>query len=456
LAPATDSVSSVSAIVPPQDREAERATLGAMLISADLLPDLMELLGPDDFYFPEHRSIFTAIRELFGAHRAVDVVTVKGELERMGELEGAGGIEALAEMAADVPAAAGARDYARTVKDHALRRRLIGASLQAIRDARVEGESVDALLARTEQSILAVSDRHHRARVRALQEYLDEVYGFIYEANDRQRRIQGLSTGIFELDDLINGLQGSNLYLVAGRPSMGKTSLALRMLEHVTMEQKVPALLFSLEMAGALLTRIMMCAHCHVNLSNMQKGFISEPEKQKLINAGGRFAEAPLFIDDSSDLSILELRARARRMKAQAGIGLVVVDYLQLVHAEEAQESRQIEIAYISRQLKAVAKELEVPVVVVAQLNRQAETREDKRPRLADLRESGSLEQDADVVLLLFREAVYNNSPEVESVCDLIVAKNRTGPTDTVQATFLREFMRFEPLSYHYAGKTVR
>lgn len=452
MAPAADS----SNIVPPQDRDAERAVLGAMMISEEVIPELADLLAPADFYHPENRAVYTAIRELFGNHRAVDVVTVKAELERMGELEAVGGLEALAEMAADVPAAAGARDYARTIKDHSLRRQLIQAGLLAIREARTDGEQVEQSLSRAEQAILSIGEANTRSTVRPLPEYLEEVYKFIYSANDRSRRIQGVSTGIMDLDDVINGLQPGYLYIVAGRPSMGKTSLALRMVEQAAMEQKVPTLLFSLEMPGSLLTRVMMCAHCHVNLSQLQKGYITEADKQKLINAGGRFGEMTLLIDDSSDLTVLDLRSRARRMKSQHNIGLVVIDYLQLIHGGDDLESRQIEIAHISRQLKAVAKELEVPVLVLAQLNRQSENREDRKPRLADLRESGSLEQDADVVMLLFREAVYTNDPEQEYLAEIIVAKNRTGPTETVQATFLKEFMRFEPLSYHYAGKVVK
>lgn len=445
-------------LIPPHDRDAERASLGAMMISEDVIPDIAELLEQSDFYFPEHRMIFTAVLELFGSHRAIDVITVKGELERMGDLETAGGIEALAEMTADVPAAAGALEYARTIKQHALRRQLISASLQAIREARTEGDSVEEMLARAEQSVLNIGRTRDRSPAVPLRDFLNEVYGYIYEAKGGQRRLRGLSTGIFELDDVINGLQGSHLYIVAGRPSMGKTSLALRILEHVTMELKKPSVLYSLEMPGSLITRVMMCAHCHVNLSNLQKGFITESEKQKLINAGGRFEETPLFIDDSSDLTILALRASARRLKAQQDVALIIVDYMQLL-SSPGHESRQSEIAHISRQLKALSKELDVPVVAVAQLNRAAEGREDRRPRLADLRESGSLEQDADVVVLLFREAaafLSNPDPERENVCDLIVAKNRTGPVETVQATFLKEFMRFERLSYQYAGKLVK
>jgi replicative DNA helicase len=455
MAPVTDSrPADLPGLIPPHDRDAERAVLGAMLVSADTVPEVAELLQPDDFYLPEHRAVYQAILELFGTHSAIDVITVKAELERRGDLAVAGGLEALAEISADGPAAVGALDYARAVKEHALRRRMIGACLQTIREARGEGERAEEVLARAESTILNIGLTRAGSSAVPMRDYLQKVYEFIYRAGG-QRQLMGLSTGIFELDDVLNGLQGSHLYIIAGRPSMGKTSLALRLLEHVTMELKVPAVLFSLEMPGTLITRVMMCAHCHVNLNQMQKGFITEADKQKLIAAGGRFAEAPLLIDDSSDLTIFELRARARRLKAQHGIGLVVVDYLQMLHAPD-QESRQIEIAHISQQLKALSKELDVPVLALAQLNRAAEGREDKRPRLADLRESGGLEQDADAVMLLFREGVYNDNPDVANVCEVIVAKNRTGPTDTVQVTFLKEFMRFEPISFHYAGKRIQ
>lgn len=457
MAPVTDSRTPLPETAAPHDRLAERSVLGALLVAPDLIAEVADRLAPEDFYFPDHQAVFAAVRHLFDTHRPVDVVTVKSELERRGALDLAGGFDALAEMAADVPGAAGAQEYAQTVKDHARRRRMIQVCLQGIRDARTEGAAVDEALAQAQQDILNISDAHDRSRARPLQEFLNDVYGYIYSASDRQKRLLGHSTGIFELDDKINGLQPTNLYIVAGRPSMGKTSLALRIVEHVALEQKVPTVLFSLEMAGKLITQVMLCAHCHVSMQKVQQGFLTEAEKQKLFNAGGSFAEAPLFIDDSSDTTILQLRMRARRLKAQYDIGLIVIDYLQLLHTGESVESRQVEIAQISRQMKAMAKELNVPVIGLAQLNREAEKREDHKPRLADLRESGSLEQDADVVMLLFREDAYKGEGgDGDNVAEIIVAKNRTGPVGTVQATFLKEFMRFEPLSFHYAGKIVR
>ena len=457
MASATDTKLPLPETAAPHDRLAERSVIGALLVAPDLIAEVAEHLLPEDFYFPDHQAAFAAVRHLFDTHRPVDVVTVKSELERRGALETAGGFDALTEMAADVPGAAGAVEYAQTVKDHARRRRMIQVCLQGIRDARTEGAAVDEALAQAQQDILNISDAHDRTRARPLQEYLLDVCRIIYAASDRQTRLSGLSTGLFELDDKINGLQPGHLYIVAGRPSMGKTSLALRIAEHVALEQGVPTAMFSLEMAGKLLTQVMLCAHCHVSMQNIQKGFLTTAERDKLLRAAGTFENAPLYIDDASDTTILQLRMRARRLKAQYDIGLVVIDYLQLLHTGESVESRQVEISQISRQMKSMAKELSVPVIGLAQLNREAEKREDHKPRLADLRESGSLEQDADVVMLLFREAAYKGGEEDgDNIAEIIVAKNRTGPIGSVQATFLKEFMRFEPISFHYAGKVVR
>lgn len=431
--------------IPPQDLDAERFTLGAMMVEEEILPDIFEILLPEAFYRPEHRAIFSVIRDLFDSHRKIDVVTVKAELDKLGELEKAGGLSALGEMVSRVATPAHGPDYAKIVLDQYLKREIFQASLGALRDLREQGLDGEELLGRLERRIFEIAERRIR-KVRKFEEFLEDVFAYLMDIRDRSKRLQGIPTGLPDLDDVLNGLQKGNFYIVAGRPSMGKTSLALRIVDHAALVAGAPVLLFSLEMPANLITRVMLCSHCHVSLDRLQKGMISELERQKLFAVSEEFQKAPIFLDDTTDADVFQLRARARRMKRDHGIQLVVVDYLQLLTAQGA-ESRQREISMISQNLKALSRELEIPVLALAQLNRAPEEREGK-PRLADLRESGSLEQDADVVILLYREGYYKGEEgEGQGECELIMAKNRTGPTKNVRTVFLKEFMRFEPLS---------
>lgn len=443
----------LAGLVPPQDRDAEMAVLGAMLLDNEVIAEVAEQLVPSDFYFPEHQRVYQAVLELFAAHRPADGITVKAELDKTGESPQT--LEFLAGLMERVPAATNARQYAAVIKDRSILRAVIRACSDTIGEARREHVSSDELVARAEQRIFDVAQKRVGGNVRRVGEFLDDVFNYIHSLRDRSKRIQGLSTGLLDIDDAINGLQKSQLYIIAGRPSMGKTSLALRMIEHVALELQRSVLFFSIEMPSNLITRVMLCAHCHVNQMQLMKGMIEERDRAKLISAGGRFMEAPIFIDDSSDINIMELRSRARRIKAEKGIDLVVIDYLQQLHAVGA-ESRQIEIAHISQQLKALAKELEVPVLALSQLNRSPEGREDGVPRLSDLRESGSIEQDADVVMLLYRKEAYREDPDHQNVVDVSIAKNRTGPTGVVQLTFLKENMRFEPYSWTVAQRVIK
>jgi replicative DNA helicase len=351
------------------------------------------------------------------------------------------------EILAATPSAAFAAKHARIVREKAVLRALVRVGQSILREAAEGPGDTDDLIGRIEHMLFEVAQHGQQRRARPVHEFLEETYRYIYEYQNR--RLLGLSTGIYELNEVLNGLQPGYFYVVAGRPSMGKTSLALRLLEEVTMgPDPVPALFVSLEMPGEVIARILLCSRCHVSVHKLHQGMISKEEQKRLLEHSHLLDRAPLLLDDSPDLTIHELRARARRLRSDPKhpIRLVVVDYLQLLRAPEA-ESRQLEISEISRGLKAMAKDMNIPVVALAQLNRQPEGREGHKPRLADLRESGSIEQDADVVMLLYREEYYNPDTERKNIADIIIAKNRTGPTGEVQAVFHAPLMRFEPLA---------
>jgi replicative DNA helicase len=432
--------------MPPHSLEAEMAVLGSMMLDADAAGEVIELIDAEAFYRPPHRLIFEALIDLFLTRRKLDLVTLKAELERRGTVDDVGGIEYCESLVVQVPTAAHAAEYARIVREKAILRQLIGTCTAIVREAGESGEDPDKLLDKAQALIFDVAAKRGAQPVESLSEILKRTFQQIADIHDRKARLLGLATGFYELDDLLSGLQGSHLYIVAGRPSMGKTSLAMKIAENVAVELKKPALFFSLEMAASQIAQQMLCSHCRVDSHRLRSGMLSESEYQKLVLGSGALSEAQILIDDSAELSILELRARSRRQKAEhPELGLIVVDYLQKVHAKA--ESREREIAMISSQLKSLAKELEVPVVCLAQLNRRPEGREGNRPQLSDLRESGAIEQDADVVMLLYREDYYNPETEHKNTCEVVVAKNRTGPTETVKLAFIKEYTRFENLA---------
>ncbi|HTF57897.1 MAG TPA: replicative DNA helicase, partial [Planctomycetota bacterium] len=411
--------------MPPHSLEAEMAVLGSMMLDADAAGEVIELIDAEAFYRPPHRLIFEALIDLFLTRRKLDLVTLKAELERRGTVDDVGGIEYCESLVVQVPTAAHAAEYARIVREKAILRQLIGTCTAIVREAGESGEDPDKLLDKAQALIFDVAAKRGAQPVESLSEILKRTFQQIADIHDRKARLLGLATGFYELDDLLSGLQGSHLYIVAGRPSMGKTSLAMKIAENVAVELKKPALFFSLEMAASQIAQQMLCSHCRVDSHRLRSGMLSESEYQKLVLGSGALSEAQILIDDSAELSILELRARSRRQKAEhPELGLIVVDYLQKVHAKA--ESREREIAMISSQLKSLAKELEVPVVCLAQLNRRPEGREGNRPQLSDLRESGAIEQDADVVMLLYREDYYNPETEHKNTCEVVVAKNRT------------------------------
>jgi replicative DNA helicase len=436
---------------PPHSIEAEMSLLGSMMLDADVAGEVVEIVDKSSFHEPRHQLIFDALVDLFLARRKLDLVTLKAELEKRGILEIVGGIEYCESLVVQVPTSAHAAEYAHIIREKSVLRQLLRTCESVIREVREGGQDPDKLLDRAQALIFEVAAKRGAQPVEKLSEILKRTFQQIADIHDRKARLLGLATGFYELDDLLSGLQGSHLYIIAGRPSMGKTSLAMKIGEHVAVELKKPVLFFSLEMAAAQIAQQMLCSHCRVDSHRLRTGLLAENEYQKLNLGAGALAEAPMLIDDSADLSILEIRARARRQKAEhPELGLVIIDYLQKVHAKS--ESREREIAVISSQLKSLAKELEIPVICLAQLNRNAEGREGNKPVLSDLRESGAIEQDADVVMLLYREDYYNRETDQKNTCDVIVAKNRTGPTDNVKLAFIKEYTRFENLAVQPPG----
>lgn len=436
---------------PPHSIEAEMSLLGSMMLDSDVAGEVIEIVDKQSFHEPRHQLIFDALVDLFLARRKLDLVTLKAELEKRGILEVVGGIEYCESLVVQVPTSAHAAEYAHIIREKAVLRQLLRTCESVIREVREGGEDPDKLLDRAQALIFEVAAKRGVQPVEKLSEILKRTFQQIADIHDRKARLLGLATGFYELDDLLSGLQQSHLYIIAGRPSMGKTSLAMKIAENVAVELKKPVLFFSLEMAASQIAQQMLCSHCRVDSHRLRTGLLAENEYQKLNLGAGALAEAPILIDDSADLSILEIRARARRQKAEhPDMGLVIIDYLQKVHAKS--ESREREVAVISSQLKSLAKELEIPVICLAQLNRRPEGREGNQPQLSDLRESGSIEQDADVVMLLYREDYYNRETEHKNTCDIIVAKNRTGPTDNVKLAFIKEYTRFENLAVQPQG----
>ncbi len=429
--------------LPPQNLEAETAVLGAMLLEEDALAQAAELLEGQAFYKDAHRKIFTAVVELYKQGIAVDLVTLTEALKTRNLLEEVGGPTYLATITSLVPTAANVEHYCRIVKEKAILRALIKAATHIATTCYDEPTEPDVLLDRAEQLIFDIASKKIKRDAASIKDLIKSSIETIDTLYQRKGFITGLPTGFTELDQMLAGLQPAELVVVAGRPAMGKSSFALNLAERLAVTGKVPVAIFSLEMSKEHLVQRMLCSHARINAHNVRSGLLSTSDWPKLTQAAGKLSEAPIFIDDTPGVSVLELRAKARRLKSRQGIGLIILDYLQLMDEQARSENRQQEISVISRNLKALARELNIPVIAVSQLSRAPERRETFRPRLSDLRESGAIEQDADVVLLLFREDYYNPDAE-KGVAEIIIGKQRNGPTGTVKLTFISEYTRFE------------
>jgi replicative DNA helicase len=435
----------VGARVPPHNLEAEESLLGAMLLSRDAIAAGVERCSADDFYKPAHSHIFDAVISLYAKGEPADPVTVADELKRTGLLESVGDPSSLISLQLNTPSTANAAHYARIVEEHALLRRLVSVSGEIAELGYSVPDDVLSVLDRAESMVFEVAQRRIVDTTSPLRELLAEALDHLEQVYDSPGSVTGVPTGFTELDGHLAGLQKANLVVVGARPSMGKTSFALGIIAHAATRAKVPTLLFSLEMSHLELTQRMLCSEAGVNASRMRTGQLHDADWRKISTAIGRLGEAPIFIDDNPRVTVMDIRAKARRMKAKEGLGLVVIDYLQLMTGHSGRsENRQVEVSEISRGLKVLARELEVPVIALSQLSRNLEMRQDKVPVLADLRESGSIEQDADVVLFIYRDEVYNSESVDRGTAEIVIAKHRNGPTGKARLSFMPHYAKFD------------
>ncbi|MFO0958040.1 MAG: replicative DNA helicase [Isosphaeraceae bacterium] len=434
--------------LPPQNLEAEQGVLGSVLIDNDALHDIIPMLKVEDFYRDSHQILYKTIRELYDLGRPVDAITLSDELIRVGEFERIGGDEALRTILESVPNAANGRYYAQIVRQKSISRDLIEGANEILRDGYSNNFTAEQLLESAERRIFAIAEEQVQGETVELREVVNDAMARISRRAEERHPVTGVPTGFFELDDLTSGFQGSQLIILAARPSMGKTAIALNICEHAAIDCKTPLLFVSLEMGELELAERLLCARSRVDGHKLRTGRNLGPRELTMLGRGydELRAGSTIFIDDTPARNMLQITANARRLKLRHNIGLIVVDYIQLVDAEDGRESRQEQIAKISRRLKILARELNVPVIALSQLNRAVENREDRRPRMADLRESGAIEQDADMVLLLHRPEYYDANDQ-PGIAEVIIAKNRSGATGTVKLTFLKNFMRFENLA---------
>ncbi|MEP6603588.1 MAG: replicative DNA helicase [Spartobacteria bacterium] len=451
---------------PPHSAEAEQGVLGSMLLSPrDVIGDCVERINEEYFYIPAHQTVYNVLVDLWNQGAAIDLITFTQVLRDRNLLETIGGASFVTSLYTFVPTAANASYYLDIVRDKFILRQIIAAATESVRRAYEEQDEVDNLLDEVEQKIFAVGEDRFKSQLVSMKDQVMEAIETIERLYEHKGGITGISTGFVEFDRMTSGLHPAEMIVIAARPSMGKTAFAMNIAEHVAINEKLPVAVFSLEMSSQQLVQRLLCSRARVNLKKVRDGFLGEREFSSLTSSASKLAEAKMFIDDSAGLTILELRAKARRMKAQHDIRLIVVDYLQLLRStsRRGQDNRQIEISEISAGLKGLAKELNIPIIVVAQLNRNPENRTGDakgRPRLSDLRESGSIEQDADLVGLLVREAYYADTDEEKEEAagnaDLIISKQRNGPIGDIPLTFLSEFTRFETRARNVAEPEER
>jgi replicative DNA helicase len=434
--------------VPPHNLEAEESLVGAMLLSRDAIAAGVERCTSEDFYKPAHAHIFDAILSLYAKGQPADPVTVADELNRTGLLEAVGDPTLLISLQLNTPSTANASHYARIVEEHSLLRRLVSVAGEIAELGYSVPEDVTSVVDRAESMVFEVAQRRVVDTTASLRDLLAQALDHLEKVVESPGTVTGVPTGYVDLDSQLAGLQNSNLVVVGARPAMGKTSFALGIVSHAAVHARVPVLLFSLEMSHLELTQRMLCSEAGVDATRMRTGHLFESDWPKISSAIGRLGEAPIFIDDNPRVTVMDIRAKARRLKSREGLGLVVIDYLQLMTGHSGRmENRQVEVSEISRGLKVLARELDVPVVALSQLSRNLEMRQDKRPVLADLRESGSIEQDSDVVIFIYRDDVYSPDSPERGTAEVIVAKHRNGPTGVSKLTFMPHYTRFGNLA---------
>lgn len=434
--------------VPPQNLEAEQSVLGAILLDNEAINQALEVLSSEDFYRESHREIFRAMTELSDRSQPVDAITLTDLLKGRGRLEVVGGPAYIGELAAAVPTAANIAHYARIVREKAVLRSLASIATEIASSAYDSPVSVDEFLDEAEHRVFEISERRITASFHPMRELTRDSLKLIERLYERREMVTGVPSGFIDLDRITAGFQPADLVVIAGRPSMGKTALALNVAAYAALEAdpRVGVAFFSLEMSREQLVLRLLCSEARVDSAKTRAGYLADRDFQRLAEAAVRLSEAPIFVDDSSDITPMTLKAKCRRLARDpsANLGLIIVDYLQLMRASRPGESREKEIAEISRALKALAKELKVPVIALSQLNRQVESRPDRRPLLADLRESGAIEQDADVIAFIYRDEMYHRDSKEPGVAEVIVAKQRNGPTDIAKLTYMNQFTRFE------------
>lgn len=440
--------------VPPQSLDAEMSMLGAVLIDDDVIADVSSVVTPKDFYDKRHSVIFAAMMRLYERHKPIDLLTLTDELKRKKEFESVGGSAYLTELTNYVPTAAHATAYAELVSQKAIRRRLIKASADISELGFDEEISTEEILGQAEAEIFSVSDQSIKQDLVSLESILGESFERIEDLHRNKGSLRGIRTGYKDLDNMTAGLQRSDLIVLAARPAMGKTTLVTNLAYNVATIAKQPVLFFSLEMSKEQLVDRMLADASGVNAWNIRTGNLSDDDFTKLSEAMGEMAEAPIFIDDTPGLSVLEMRTKARRAMHDQPLGLIVVDYLQLMQATGRSDGNRVqEVSEISRGLKLIARELNVPVIALSQLSRSVESRPDKKPMLSDLRESGSIEQDADIVMFIYREAYYNPETDRQNITDLIISKHRNGPVGSVELYFHPERLRFMSLDKKHSDE---
>lgn len=430
--------------IPPHDTEAEQAVLGSMLTDKDAVIDAVEKLKPDDFYREDNKYIYEAILNLYNKAEPIDIITVKAELISLSKLDAVGGLEYLALLPDKVPTSANADKYINIVEEKSMLRSLIKTANELIILGYAETEEVDSIMDQAEKKIFDIIQNKNQKGFIVLKDVLVEAFAEIEKLYNQKQPITGIATGFSDLDYKTAGLHNSDLILVAARPAMGKSAFAINIATNAAIHAKVPVAIFNLEMSKKQLVNRMLCSEAMVDSNKIRTGKIEEDDWVKLATALGPLSEAPIYIDDTPGISVTEIRAKCRKLKLEKNIGLVVIDYLQLVQGTGKKgNNREQEISEISRSLKILAKELDIPVIAISQLSRAAEQRTDHRPMLSDLRESGAIEQDADIVMFLYRDDYYNPESEKKNIAELIIAKHRNGSTGTVELLWLGSYTKF-------------
>lgn len=432
--------------VPPQDIEAEQAVVGSMLTDQDAVVAAIETLKPEDFYREDNKIIYEAILNIYNRAEPIDIITLKSELSSMGKLDAVGGLEYIAQLPDKVPTTSNVDRYIKIVEDKSMLRNLIKTANEIISLGYDQTENVEDVMDHAEKKIFDVMQKKNQKGYTSIKDILIESFTKLEELYNQKQHVTGVPTGFIELDKKTAGLHGSELILIAARPAMGKSAFALNIGTYAATRANVPVAIFSLEMSKDQIGNRILCSEALVDSNNVRTGELNDEELGKLAETSGELSQAQIFVDDTPGISVMEIRAKCRKLKLEKNIGLVIIDYLQLIQGSGKSSSREQEIAEISRSLKILAKEIDVPVIALSQLSRAVESRPDHRPMLSDLRESGSIEQDADIVMFLYRDDYYNEESEKKNIAEVIIAKQRAGSTGTVELAWLGNYTKFANL----------